>query len=158
MSYRRSVSLFVVAVGLTTSIAAFASEKPIKQADVPKPVLAALQAKYPNAKLTHFAKEVEDGKTLYEVVLKLGTTHSEVSVSPEGNIVSEETTITVKDLPAAVRHGLAESRYGKAKVLRVERVTEAAKPGVTTFELIVEQSGKKHELAFDEAGKLSRVE
>jgi len=158
MSHRRTVSLFTVAVGLATSAAAFASEKPVKQADVPKPVLAAVQAKYPNAKLEHFAKEVEDGKTLYEVVLDVGSAHTEVSVSPEGKIVSEETTISVKDLPEAVRNGLAGSRYGKAKVLRVERVTEVAKPGVTTFELMVEQAGKKHELAFDGAGKLTRVE
>jgi hypothetical protein len=158
MSYRKTISLFTVAVGLTTSAAAFANEKTVKQADVPKPVLAAVEAKYPNAKLTHFAKEVEDGKTLYEVALTVGTTHAEVSVSPEGKIVSEETTISVNDLPDAVRNGLAGSRYGKAKVLRVERVMEAAKPGVTTFELMVEQAGKKHELAFDGAGKLTRVE
>ena len=67
-------------------------------------------------------------------------------------------TIAVKDLPAAVHRGLLASRYAKARVLRVERVTEAAKSGAVTFELMVEQAGKKHELAFDQTGKLTRVE
>jgi hypothetical protein len=158
VNHVRMTPAFALAMVLLTAATAFANEKPIKQGDVPDPVLAAVEAKYPNAKLTHFAKEVEDGKTLYEVAFTVGTTHAEVSVSPEGKIVLEETTITLKDLPDAVRNGLAASRYGKAKVLRVERVLEAAKPGVTTFELMVEQSGKKHELEFDGAGKLTRVE
>ncbi|HEX7477287.1 MAG TPA: PepSY-like domain-containing protein [Polyangiales bacterium] len=130
----------------------------MKRADVPKPVLAAVEAKFPNARLTHFAKEVEDGKTLYEVVLTVGTSHAEISVSPDGKIVSEETTITMNELPAAAQKSLAASKYGTAKVLRVERVMDAAKPDATTFELMVEQAGKQHELAFDEAGKLARVE
>ena len=158
MSQGRSLLLCSVAIGLALSTPAFASEKTIQRADVPKPVLEAVEAKYPNAKLTHFAKEVESGKTLYEVVVDADTGHAEVSVSPEGKVVSEETTIAAKDLPEAVQNGLAASRYGKAKVLRVERVTAAARPGVTTFELMVEQAGKKHELAFNQTGKLTRDE
>jgi hypothetical protein len=158
MSSQRITSLVTFAIGFATAAPAFASEKTIKQADVPHPVIAVVEAEYPNAKFTHFAKEVEDGKTLYEVVLNVGTAHTEVSVSPEGKIVSEETTITVHDLPAAVQNSLAASKYSKATVLRVERVKDTAKPRTATFELMVEQAGKKHELVFDEAGKLSRVE
>ena len=147
-----------MAVALTTTTAAFANERAVKQADVPKPVLAAVEARFPNAKFTHFAKEVEGGRTLYEVVLNTGSTHAEVSVSPEGEIVSEETTIGMSDLPAAVREGLASSKYGKAKVLRIERVLDAKKPATTTFEFMVEQAGKRHELAFDDAGELVHFE
>ena len=156
--HRRSLSLCTVALGLAISAPAFASEKTVQRSDVPKPVLAAVEAKYPNAKLTHFAKEVEGGKTLYEVVLDADSGHAEVSVSPEGAIVSEEATIAVGALPEAVKKGLAASRYANAKVLRVERVTETAKPGRATFELTVEQAGKKHELAFNQAGTLARDE
>jgi hypothetical protein len=147
------------AIGLTmVATAAFAHEKAIQRAEVPQPVIAAVLAKYPNAKLTHFAKEVEGSRTLYEVVLEAVSGHAEVSVSPEGGIVAEEATIAAQDLPEAVQEGFAASRFAKAKVLRVERVTETAKPGMTTFELMVEQAGKKQELAFDQTGKLTRVE
>jgi hypothetical protein len=156
--FRRRLSLVTVACAFMISAPAFAYEKAVRQAEVPRQVLAAVAAKYPNAKFTHFAKEVEGGKILYEVVLEDGPHHAEVSVSPEGTIVSEEATIGLQDLPPAVQQGLAGSRYAKAKVLRVERVTEASKPEATTFELLVELSGKKHEIAFDQTGTLTRVE
>jgi hypothetical protein len=157
MLYKKAISLFSLVAGLS-SASAFASEKPIKQADVPSPVLAALQAKYPRAKLVHFAKEVEQGTTLYEAALDMGTSHVEVSVTPEGKIESEEATISMNDLPDAVRKSFAASRYGKATVKRVERVTDAKKSEATTFELVVTQSGKKYELLFDATGTLARVE
>jgi hypothetical protein len=156
---RSNLSRLIIAGGLSlTATAALAYEKGVKRGEVPPPVLSAVESRYPNAKLTRFAKEVDGGKTLFEVVLELPSGHAEVSVSPDGTIVAEEATISVEDLPEAVRQGLAGSRYAKAIVLRVERVTEAAKPGVTTFELMVEQSGKRHELAFDQTGTLVRVE
>ena len=119
-------------------------------------VLETVAAKYPNAKFTHFAKEVEGDKIFYEVVLENGAAHAEVSVSPEGEIVSEETTIALEEVPTAVANGLAASRYGKAKVVRVERVSAAGK--ATTFEFLVELSGKKHELVLDQDGKFARSE
>lgn len=159
MLFRRpSLALITVASVLSISSAAFAYEKTIPRAGVPKPVIAAVADRYPEGQFTHFAKEIEGGKVLYEVVLDQNGTHVEVSVSPEGTIVAEEATIALRDLPAAVQKALAASRYADSKVLRVERVTEAAKPGVATFELIVERSGRKHEIVFDQTGKLARAE
>jgi hypothetical protein len=158
MSCRITVSFLTLVVGVGFATSVFASEKALKRADVPAPVLTAVEARYPNAQLTAFAKEVEGKTTLYEVVLNAGGMHAEVSVSPDGQIVSEEATITMRDLPASVQTSFAASRYAKARVLRVERVKQASKPDATTFELMVEQAGKKHELAFDDTGKLARVE
>ncbi len=66
--------------------------------------------------------------------------------------------IAFKDLPDAVKKGLARSRFAKAKVLRVERVTAAQRSSAPTYELVVEIDGKKHEVAFDTAGKLLSTE
>jgi hypothetical protein len=157
MSSRNAFTCLGLVVVLSAATAA-ASEKSVRRADVPEPVLAAIAARYPSATLTRFAKETERGATLYEVVVDVGSVHAEVSLTPEGKIVSEEATITMKDLPEAVRKSLSASRYRKAEVRRVERVTDANMSKVTAFERMVEQAGKLHELVFDEMGDPTKTE
>ena len=65
-------------------------EATIKQAQLPAPVLAAIRKKYPAAKLLRFTREVEKGKTAYEVLCQVRGRRLEVSFSPEGRVLSEE--------------------------------------------------------------------
>ena len=147
----------VFAVVASLPLAAFAGEQRIKKSDVPPAVLAAVSARNPQ-EMTGFTKEIEDGKTLYEVQIKTEAGRAELIVTPDGKIVAEEHAITVKQLPDAVRQGLAASAYAKAKVQRVEKVIEFEGGPQTRFELLVVASGKMHELVFDEAGALTKDE
>lgn len=141
-------------IGMTASSIAFAGEHAVKRTDVPEAVIRAVTRRYPQGEMKQFIREVEHGKTAYEVQLDLGGARTELIVAPDGTIQVEERVISFKDLPDAVQKGLGSSRFGKGKVLRVERVTKADKADAPTYEIIVDLNGKKHEVAFNSAGKL----
>lgn len=121
-------------------------------------VLASISAKYPSASMKAFEKEVEEGQTRYEVQVVADGRTSDILVAPDGKLLIEETTIQAEDLPAAVSRSLASSRYGKAKVIRIERVTDLQASGAPTFEIVVDDAGKHRELTFDSTGALKSHE
>jgi Peptidase propeptide and YPEB domain len=151
----------VVALGLAlvaSSSMVLAQEQKIERSEVPSAVLKAVEARYPDARIGQFEKENEGGRLVYEVQLEVDGKHSEVSVSPEGKVLVEEATIGIQDVPEVVRKGLASTRYASANVIRVEKVTETDKADATTFEIVVEQSGERHDLVFDRSGALKKEE
>ncbi|MGQ0505875.1 MAG: PepSY-like domain-containing protein [Myxococcaceae bacterium] len=152
-----SRTVMAIALGSALALPALAAERRIKKTEVPGPVLAAVVAKYPKADMTGFAQEDEAGKTVYEVQLRVGGTRTELIVSPEGKILTEEKTISMKEFPDAVRQGLSASRYSKAKVIKIEKVTDSDKPE-PTYELLVEFEKKRHELFFTSSGELTKEE
>ena len=150
----RSIVLLAVAFGLE----ALAGEKKISREEVPRPVLEAVLARYPKGKLVRFIEESEKGQKSYEVVIEAGAKRVELVLSADGKPLLEEQKISVAELPAGVRTALAASAYGKARVLQVERLEDLKTPGAATFEVLVEQGGKKRELVFDAAGALTKDE
>jgi hypothetical protein len=149
--------LGLLAASLTVlSTAAYAAEKKIKKSEVPKAVIEAVEAKYPKAKLKSFEQEDEDGKTLYEIKITVGRDSIEVKVSPEGTILAEERVITMKELPEAVKKSLTTSKYAKAKVRKIEKVTETDKPDEVAYEIHVDHAGKRLELVFSQTGELKK--
>ncbi len=94
--------LFTVGmVGLAFVIEAASSradEAKVELDKLPKPVVDAVKKKFPQAELNSASSEKEDGKLVYEVNIKDGKATIEVTVTPEGKIVSIEKEITVKDL------------------------------------------------------------
>jgi hypothetical protein len=155
---KRSMAILGAAVGISVATLAHAAEHAVPRSEVPAAVLKAVTAKYPRGQMIRFIREVDNGKTAYEVQLDLGNAHTELIVAPDGKIQFEELVILFKDLPLAVQRGFTSSRFAQAKVLRVERVTKEEKADVSTYEMVVELHAKKHELAFDRAGKLVGAE
>jgi len=132
----------------------FAKEYAINRSEVPEAVLKVATEKYPHAQMNRFVREIDHKRTLYEVQLDLGRARAELIVTPAGAIQSEELAIALADAPASVQRGLAASRFGKSKVLRVEKVTRAERARKPTYEIVVDLGGKKHELTFDANGRL----
>jgi hypothetical protein len=151
-------SIAAITLGAALALPALAAEKTIKKSEVPKAVLEAAAARYPKAEMTGFSQEEEAGQTVFEVRLKEAGAWTDVVLSREGKILSEEKTISMKDLPEAVQQGLSASLHAKAKVLKVERVTEFDKPETTTFEILVQGGKQKWELVFSSDGKLAKME
>lgn len=151
-------AVIAIVAGSTFALVAGAAEKHIKKSEVPAAVLQSASAKYPKLEMTQFALEIENGKTVYEVQMQSGSTRTELSFTSDGRIISEEQTISMKDVPEVVRKAFALTKYGKAKVRRVEKVMETDKSDAPKYELLVEQSGKKHELVFAPDGQLTKEE
>lgn len=105
----------IVIASLVIAIArggATADEKKIGEADVPKPVLDGVAKKYPAAKRLGYEKEVENGKTVYEVKVMNEGRKIDLDVTPDGRIVEEEQEIAWSAAPDAVKKASARRRSG----------------------------------------------
>jgi uncharacterized membrane protein YkoI len=122
---------------------------------VPKTVLDAVKAKFKGAELVSAGTEKEDGKLVYEINLKHQGHKIDVTVRPDGKILSSEKTIGVKDLPKEVSEAL-DGKYAKAKIKLVEEVTEGEK--VNYEVLLVTADNKTLEIVFDPKGKVVKEE
>ncbi|MCL5286382.1 MAG: PepSY-like domain-containing protein [Acidobacteria bacterium] len=136
----------------TKKIADEADEGEIKVAekDVPAAVLAAFAKAYPRATVKGYAKEIKDGKPVYEVESMEATTHRDVSFAPDGKVLTVEESMEMKDVPAAVQAAL-EKKFPKAKINLAEKVMEGTSVAYE-FHLTTAQ-GKEAEVKFDATGK-----
>jgi hypothetical protein len=141
----------VSAVLLVTALIATADEEKVALDKLPQGVVDAVKARFPKAKLVEAAKEVEGGKTVFEVSIKNGKRSIDVTVSAEGKILSIEREIAVQKLPKAVKDAF-DAKYPNATVKLVE---EISKPDtVAAYELvIVTASSQNLEVSFDPQGK-----
>lgn len=139
-------------LALLAPLAALAKDQKLSKAQVPAAVVAAVEAKYASAKQLGWSKEVENGKAEYEARLDSGL---EVTVSPEGAILSEESPVAFAQLPAKVKAGFAASKYGKWKVRKAEKIVEGEK---TSYEVAAAKGKAGAEVVFDAEGKLVKEE
>jgi glucose/arabinose dehydrogenase len=137
---------------LCSPLAARAADQKLTAAQVPAAVMTAVQAHYASAKPVGWSKEVEKGKTEYEAKLDNGL---EVTVSPAGKIMSEESQIAFEQVPEAARQAFAASKYGKWKVRKAEKVVEGDK---TSFEIAAHEGKAGVEVVLDAEGKILREE
>lgn len=155
---RRSIRSPSVVLGLLVLAAcAFAAdEEKVPLDKLPKAVVDAVKAKFPDAKLVSAEKELEDGKPVYEVAIKDKDQNIEVTVTPEGKIILIEKEIAAKDLPKAVAEAM-EKKYPKATIKKLEEIIKDDK--VTSYEALIVTAEKKNlEVRFDPSGKFLEEE
>jgi uncharacterized membrane protein YkoI len=138
--------LIVVATG---AICLADSEKKIKLEDMPAAVQAAVKEQSKGATVKGYAKEVEGGKTFYEVELAVNGHAKDVTFDPAGKIASVEEETPIDQIPRAAREAI-EKAAGKGTVSMVETVTENRK---TTYEGHIKNGKKSSEVKVDAAGK-----
>jgi hypothetical protein len=149
---------FAILSAVLLSFAARAAEQKVKKSEVPAAVLASVQKKYPSAKLTGFEKDTAEGRTSYEVKVKNGKDRLEVSLDPEGKILTEESEISLSQVPETVKKALASSKYGSWKVQKTEKIVEGEDEQKLTYEFILAHGGESAEAVFDPQGKLIKEE
>ncbi len=133
-----------------------ADEEKVPLDKLPKAVVAAVKAKFPRAELVSAAKEKEDGKTVFEVNIKNGGQTIEVTLTPEGKIVSLEKEIRALDLPKVVADAL-QAKYPRATIKKTEEITKGDK--LTAYEMLIITADKKTlEVTFDPQGKFLEEE
>src|SRR4051794_23755347 len=110
-----------------------ADETRIKQKDLPPAVQKAAQEASKGAQVVGYAKETENGKTYYEMELRVDGRGRDVSFDEQGNTVSIEDEVPLASLPAAVQDGLKKGA-GKGKITKVETITKGS---VVTYEAAV---------------------
>jgi uncharacterized membrane protein YkoI len=149
MSAIAGLGLIVVA----TSARAADEKVPLDQ--VPKPVMATAKSKYPGAEIKSAVKEVEDGKTTYELTLKDKGNSIDLVVKPDGTLVAIEKLIDAKALPKAVATAI-NAKYPGATIKKAEEITVG---DVISYEVGLTTADKKSAgLTLDPKGKILEVE
>jgi hypothetical protein len=145
-----TLSLFTWA----TTARAQETEIPIDQ--VPQVVQDAAKAKFPGAEWRGAAKEVEEGKTVYEMSITHKEHKMDVTFKSDGTLVLVETEVPEKELPAAVLQAVKD-KYPDAKIDLVESVQKGpeVKKEVDYYEFHLTAADKKSiEVEVDGKGKI----
>lgn len=141
-------ALVVCAACLTMT----AAEQKMKVKDLPAPVQQTVQDETRNAQLLGVSKEVEGGKTMYEIETKVGGMTRDLLVDAAGKVVEVEQEVAMDTVPAAARTAIEGYAKG-GKVVKVESVTKGS---VVSYEAAVSKGGKKSEVAVTADGTIKK--
>ena len=134
-------------------LAAQDQEQKLKSTQVPAAVTAAASKQYPNAKISHWSKETEDGKTTYEASVVEGSSKRDVVLAEDGTLVAVEEAVAVSALPGPVTSTVQE-KYPKAIIAKAEKIT---KDGAVQYEVGLRKASKK-EVLLTADGKVIKEE
>jgi uncharacterized membrane protein YkoI len=125
------------------------TEKRVRMKDLPAPVQATVKEVSKGATLRGLAMETENGKTYYEAELMVKGHSKDVTIDPDGKIVTIEEQVTMASLPAAAKAEILK-QAGKGKILLVESITE--NNSIVAYEAHVKTAGKISEVKVDPNG------
>ena len=149
------IALLAGSLGLFSATVQGADEK-IDLAKVPAVVKQAADHAAPGVTWTKATKEVEDGKTIYELVGKDAKGREvEVEVTPQGKVIEVETHIPMSEVPATVTDAF-KAKYPGQKVTDTEAVSKDGK--VVAYDFATKLKGKDVEVRVSADGKTFEVE
>ena len=135
------------------AIFAFAQEKKLKPADVPSAVTAASAKRFPNAHVSGWSKETEEGRTTYEASIVDSSGKRDAVFAEDGSLVAIEEKISITELPVQVRSAVA-AKYPKAVLRKAEKISHASE---TDYEVDLAQAARK-EVTVSSTGKILKEE
>jgi uncharacterized membrane protein YkoI len=137
----RTLSIIIAGCGLF-GLQLGAAEKKIKIQDLPPAVQQTVKEQTRNATLVGVTKEVENGKTQYELETKANGKTRDLMIDDSGAIVSVEQEVTLDSIPAAAKVAIEKKAAG-GKITKVETVTKGA---TVTYEAALQKGSKKSEV------------
>ena len=129
--------------------AIYAADTKLKKNQLPAAVQKAADEATTGSQVLGYAKEVEGGKTFYEVETKVNGKTRDMTFDEQGNAIAVEEEVAIGSLPAAVQDGLRKAA-GKGQITKVETITKGS---VVTYEAAV-KGGSKKEIEVDNKGVL----
>ena len=139
---------FVAGVAVSAALLMADSEVKVKMQDLPAPVQKAAREQLKNATLVGLNKEVEGGKTVYEVETKVNGHSRDVSLDAKGAVVEIEEETDVAAIPAPAREALTKLAAG-GKMGKVETVTAGSS---VSYETVVTKGRRHKEVAVNADG------
>jgi len=133
---------------------AFAQETKVQFKDLPPAVQATAKAQSQGAMVKGYSKEIEKGKTEYEVQLLVDGKRRDVSIDSDGKVLESEEVVAFSSLPKKAQDAIKQEANG-AKVEKVEMVKSDQ---TTVYEALVHRNGKKHEIRVLETGEKAPAE
>jgi len=147
---KAGTSMWALALSVDLIAMAMAAEKRIERKDLPPAVEKTVTEQSKGATIRGLSREVEGGKTLYEVELAVDGHGRDVSIDEQGRVVEIEDEVSLNALPPAVRQGL-EKAAGTGQIAKVESLTKAGK--LVAYEAVVRSGSKRSEIQVGPDGK-----
>jgi uncharacterized membrane protein YkoI len=151
-----ATSLLVVTFVLCLAGASFIAgctsmkEKDVTLAEVSEPARATINKETAGGRVDKVTREVERGKTVYDVEATVGGKHMEYLIADaDGEVLGTEVPIEFSHLPEPVR-AATEKYFGTITGLTIMKGVEY---GETHFEIEGLKHGKKVEVTFNSEGK-----
>ncbi len=113
-----------IIVGLLLAGVLFAETK-VKMSDLPPAVQAAVKEQTKTATLVGLNKEVEKGKTVYEVETKVNGKTRDLLLDATGAVVETEDEVDLDIIPAAAKAAIQKKASGGA-IQKVEKLTKGS--------------------------------
>lgn len=139
-----------ILLALSRITSAQESETKVKPKNLPPAVQKTVQEQSQGAKVRGLAKEVEKGKTFYELEFMVEGHTKDMLIAPDGKVVAIEEEIALSAVSAAVKAEL-EKQTGKGHISKLETITKNGtleyyeariKTGVKSREVKVNPEGK----------------
>jgi uncharacterized membrane protein YkoI len=143
-------TIIVLTACLAVLGSAMAQEKKIERPDLPAAVEKTVAAQSKGATIRGFSKEMEKGKTTYEVQMTVNGHTKDLEVDESGVVIEVEEQVALEALPTEARIGL-QARAGKGRITKVESITK--KDRLVAYEAQVDTDGKKSEVQVGADGK-----
>ncbi len=128
-----------------------AASKGIPVASLSPAVQATVKEQTQGAVIRNISKEMEHGKTVYEIETKVGGHSRDMIVGADGKLMVVETQVMMDSISAAAR-GTFQKSVGKGKIHLLESV--AVGDSLAYYEAQIEVNGKRSELKVDPSGKV----
>jgi hypothetical protein len=141
----------LVTLGLLAPALAEEAETRVKMKGLPPAVQKTVLEQSKGATIRGFSKEMEGGKTFYEVELKVGGHTKDVLIDPAGAIVTIEEEVPLASLPAAARATL-EKQARKRRIRLVESITQ--NDSIVAYEAHVKKGWRELEIKVKPDGTL----
>jgi DNA gyrase/topoisomerase IV subunit B len=135
-------------------------EEKVSADKLPRAVMAAIKAHFPDPEFTSLTKETTGTKVVYDIELKQKGRKHEMDVREDGTVLEIENEVAAKDLPEAVTKAL-DAKYPKAAIKEAMEVNKVTGKDLKLlhYELTVETAGgKKMEVLVTADGKSVKTE
>ncbi len=134
---QRLTTTFAVAAVLAAVLPGRA-ETPVQMTDLPPAVQEVVKAQSRGATMHGLSKDVEGGRTRYEIELVVDGHSRDVTVDASGAVSEIEEDVALESVPAPAK-AVFEKIAGKGTIRKVESITE--RRGVIAYEASVERAG-----------------
>lgn len=138
---------------LFLSTAGFAADTKVKMEDLPAAVQAAVKEQAKSATVVGLAKEIENGKTMYEVETKVNGKTRDLLLDSTGAVVEVEQEVDLSSIPAAAKAAI-EAKAAGGTIKKVETVTKGS---AVSYEAAIQtKTGKNIEVAVNADGSVHK--
>jgi hypothetical protein len=155
--HKTIISLTAVACMARYTVPCLAGEEKdetVTMSQVPPKVQKTIAGYASESEIRKIEKGDVDGKMAYEFEIEKGGKKSEITILPNGKLLSTEEDVALSEIPDPARKTIND-RAAAGKVISTEKVFEKGK---TDYEAVIEKDGKKTEITVAPNGELKNTE